>query len=1237
MGDAEKTIKWTEEQTHVIDTRQGNLLVSAAAGSGKTAVLVERIIEMITDDRLDIDELLVVTFTNAAAAQMKEKISRELQKRIDGDGVCDEHLIRQLTLINRADICTIDSFCLRIVKEYFSRLELDSAFDIGDGTEMELLRRDVMDAVLERCYADETLVPGYNLLVGCFARKERDEAVAELVFKTAGVISSCPEPYKWLDSARKAMRLAAGGDKDAESAERVVMSVPMVKAYAHSTRYILEAALDMARDCSSYTNENYKMESFGGKIDEDIYMLTHMLRCVDESGEPDIFAMRRVYDDCGAFAPLGRAGKAADAEKKQLVTGKRKLYTGMVKDAMEVVCSASDAVSQAEFSAPVLTALADLTELYMRELMRAKHERNRYEFHDIEEFAFMILCDGIEDGRAVPSDAGKEVSRRYREILIDEYQDSNFLQEYILASVAGHGEDINNTFMVGDVKQSIYRFRMARPDLFIHKYDMYRQLLPGEAADANGAGNTILLTRNFRSDVNVLRTVNGIFEKLMRKEAGGIEYDDAARLKSDRSGSGEKSEFILMENSMESVDPYGSYSNTCVEAAYLASKIDELVNGDKTVYVTDGDDKRPVRYSDIVILLRSVSSAVADFDRIFEEAGIPLYIESEKGYFDAAEVSNLMSMLSVIDNSYIDYDMAAVLRSPLVGLNEEELALIVGEYRAGYESSGTDYTARLYDKLVVYMETHSGEDSDAMRRLCDFTDMLTYLKENKSYMSISDILRYVLDRTGFYWFAGARSMGRRRQANIDMLIKKADDFERNSKGVFNFIRYVGELRTHDLDFAEADVVGGDENVVRVMTMHKSKGLEFPIVFVSNLGKEFNKRDMRAAVLVHQDYYLSCNSIDANRRVRTDSFFKKIMAAAMESELYAEEMRVLYVALTRAKEKLYMTACVNDLEKYKTARNAYVDGADRMSYAAVMGASGMLDWIYTAFCYADYHEYAELKEVDIRSFIASASNGNIHVRVSRGGSAETVCRNESRNGELAAAVRRAVDFTYGHRASGLRSKLSITEIKKLQAYGDGQDSYDMSSARSYTPGDGMPVPKFMSGERKAAGNEIGTIYHKIMELADFRNPSPESAAAAKDRVFCLGLFDESYKDSINSEKIYRMLSGPLGRRMAAADLRGALYRERQFYMMMKPEDILPSCTDCGDETIVVQGIIDAYFIEDGEIVLMDYKTDTVKDVSELSARYHVQLDKYAAVLEQLSGMRVKEKIIYSFCLDTTVNL
>lgn len=1275
----ENKIVWTVEQERVIDTRKGNILVSAAAGSGKTAVLVERIVNMVTGtdskgnklayyEPCDVDKLLVVTFTNAAAAQMKEKIAKALQAKTDDmqkKGEHDEHLIKQSTLIGHADICTIDSFCLKIVKEYFARVDIDSAFDIADDTEMKLIRKDVMDAVFESCYSDMELVPGFERLVRTFAKKERDTELSDIIFRIERVISSYPEPDEWLSQAKKAWD--AGGD---------IYDSQLVKSFALHVRRLINSSFEGAKKCLEYAISANAPDKVIEKLDKDIELLTHLKNSCDKAYEDksidaDLFEIKRIYeseirikgvskevDDNGdkliyAFDPFYNIfGKTSEEAKNRIKAGRQE-YIDLLSDVIESIPSEDEYIKQIKMMGPVMCTLIDLTKLYISELMKVKMDKNLFEFHDIEQFAYRILCDGVKDGKPVPSRIGREVSERYREILIDEYQDSNFLQEYILGSVAGYGAGIDNTFMVGDVKQSIYRFRMARPDLFIHKYDTYSR------TDDNANGTCILLNRNYRSEINVLKTVNTIFSRIMKRELGDIEYDDRVKLNSryaamegdsfkepDNVSQGYQSEFVVITNDIDKVDPDGMYNDKNVEASYIASRIKEMVEGPSPLYITDEGKKRKLRYSDIAVLLRSVSGASAEYEKAFEDAHIPLYIDSEDGYFAAPEVSTLICMLSVIDNSYIDYDLAAVLRSPLVGLDEEQLAQIVGEYRQRYELEGTDYNKRLYDKIVDYIEVHteavkdddkdSEADGDGAKKIMDkllaFDKLLLYLKKNKNYMSISDIIRYVLDSTGFYWFCGARAMGRRRQANIDMLIKKADDFEKNSKGVFNFIRYIGELRTNDLDFAEAEMIGENDDVVRVMTMHKSKGLEFPVVFAAGLGKSFFKKDLSKGVLIHQDYYLACNLIDPDSHVKKDSFVKKMMKEIMLTELYSEELRVLYVALTRAKEKLIMTSCFESDDK-EHAKWSAVSSISTASYGEIMSADCPATWIYPAVCSCD--TYAQVKEVKCDDFVEGASQGAI--RIKGFVAAKEKESSEYKNDEkLLADIRKGLEFEYRHKMSGLKSKMSITEVKKLQAKGEEFDP-GIRTGKNYEKRKDFPVPSFLCQKESVYGNDIGTIYHKIMELIDFADTSLQGVQKAVSGVFGLGLFDKVYEKHIYPEKIKRMLESPLGRRMAAAEARNELYREKQFYMLMKPDEIIPSLKGFDDENIVVQGIIDGYFIEDGEIVVMDYKTDTIKKESELADRHRVQIDMYAWVLERLTGLKVKEKYLYSFCLDTTVNL
>lgn len=1223
-------MKWTEEQNKVIDSRAGNLLVAAAAGSGKTAVLVERIIEMVLGidshgnkiaDGIDIDELLVVTFTKAAAAQMKEKIADVLSKRAE-EMPYDEHLVKQLALISRAEITTIDSFCLGVVKDHFNVVDIDSSFDIADGPEMELIKSDVMDEVMEECYQEAD--PEFIHLADSFSLKESDRILTEMVEKIYKVSSSFSRPELWLDNARCALLVEN---------EEALTELGWFQSYEKSVRQAVASAVAMAQECLFVCDMPYGPAGYRNSICDDIDMLTFM----SEQNSLD-----KIKESYIGFGNIGRNKKDSFDEKlAAYVKNMRKKYKDLIDKTVSDIRPVDTILKETRLMGRPLVALIDLTKKYRNRLNQVKRDRNVYEFHDIEEFALDIVCDGYdEDGAAIPSGIGRAISRKYKEILIDEYQDSNFLQEDILTCVSGCGENLNNIFMVGDMKQSIYRFRMARPDLFLNKYDTYP-----EQSDGSNC-RKILLSNNFRSSKSILDIVNMIFAPLMSKDMGGIEYDDAAFLKPgqaqiETADEDMKPELYLIGNDTKKTQD--EKSNTEIEAIAIADKIDSIVNGKESFFIKDDkapNGRRRVIYRDIVILLRSVKGSASIYDRVFTERGIPVYLESEQGYFDAIEVNTLLSMLAVIDNVYLDYDMAAVLRSPLVGLDEEQLAHIVGiynEHMKQQKNTNALKNGMLYDKMVHYVNLKTGDVIED--KLNPFLDMLRYLKEEKNYMSISDMIRYILDETGYYWFVSSMGMGKRRQANIDMLIGKADAYEESSfKGLFNFLRYIERLKVNDIDFAEASALSDSEDVVRIMTMHKSKGLEFPVVFVSGLGKQLTNMDARDSVVVHSDYYLASYAIDTRNRVKQNTFARSAIINALKTEMYAEEMRVLYVALTRAKQKLYMTACVNDIDKTLEKCDSVATGLGKLLYGDKLAASCFMEWILMS------RKVSDGADSLVEEY--SLNGTEILLKTSEMAALKTVnsktAENKAFDDGLYEKIQKALNFVYGYGTENYKSKMSITEIKRLQSEGEENPGVPMHKSEDVSGVSihneetvNIPVPSFMQAEREVHGNEIGTVMHKIMELIDFQKPEKKDIDNQVDIMLKKGIFQECFKPHVNTEKIHHMLNSSVGRRMAQADKSGKLYKEQQFYVAMTPDRIWKDETP-SEEIIVVQGIIDAYFIEDGQAVLLDYKTDRVSNMEELVTKYHVQLDKYAETIEQLTGYTVKEKIIYSFCLNDEIS-
>lgn len=1265
---------WTERQQQVIDTRNSSILVSAAAGSGKTAVLVERIMEQVLDKKnpKSIDEFLIVTFTNAAAGQMRDKIAAKLEEALE-ENPENEHLMRQLLLVNRADITTIDSFCLRLVKEHFSLLDMDSTFNIGDPGMMELLKNDVLDKMFDEKYKEhEAREEGmsFSELVDIFCGDKDDSRLKDEILKVYNMASSYPKPDEWLANAKKALAV------ETEDALNELSWLKKLIALIHGKT---EDALLLARMGKELCDEAGGPDKNRIVSEEDESILLKILN--SDSYEAMSEAMKISWPRLKICKGDMYQTELIDAYKKN-----RESYKKLIKEINIFKADAALVIEQFKVMKSYLIPLIKLVEEFSDIYMDLKQSRRLMEFADIEHMAYRLVCAGYdENGRAVPTDVGKEISKRYAEIFIDEYQDSNYLQEDILCSVSGIHRRVYNMFMVGDVKQSIYRFRMARPDLFISKYNRFSD---------SGDEIKIELANNFRSRDVVLNAVNYFFYQFMGADIGGINYDrqsalvpskdftmpldekiaartsrDTEILVADYSFSEEidnvdadeaKARQLEMEqvqqsdNDVVNDDEYGKLSKLALEANMIATRIGELTDKDKGMYVYDEDNDtyRPAEYRDIVILARSVKGFGETVYNELTARGIPVYLDDPKGYFNAVEIQLIMSLLSVVDNSRQDIPLAAVLLSPIGRLDENELAVIC-DYAAG----NTYGLSCLYEKCQCYIIDRQDAIGDKLSRIMG---IINELKADKIHLSISELIWKALDVTGYYIYASAMPMGDRRKANIDMLLEKADKFENGYyKGLFNFLRYIDKLKVNEIDFGEANMLGDDENVVRIISMHKSKGLEYPIVFASGLGRWFNTADSKENLIIHSDHYLASMVVDNKNRFKRKSFIRESFKLLLKNESMAEELRVLYVAMTRAKEKLILTGCETNayklIDKYNVLKNQ-----DRvlLPYGIRQDSKSFMQLILAGM--ARYEELAKglgaegiiTKKVCSYADIVSSITSSL---VNTGVKLEelSVIAKQYGGSERYEEYKRYFEYEYPYQAyTGIRSKMSISDIKRMMAYDGVSYEYDEAFEKDRLLDEGMELSvcneayEWVNSDNigTMSGSERGTLVHKFMELLPFDRlqTTDDYVPFIKEylsQLFDRQIFDERELKAINYKKIDSMLSSGLGQRMISAAVRNELYREQQFSIGIPASQIYADLTEKteaerGDDIVIVQGIIDAFFYEAGEIVLMDYKTDRA-DEKELIGRYHAQLEYYADTLEKLTGCCVKEKIIYSFYLNKEI--
>jgi ATP-dependent helicase/nuclease subunit A len=1198
-------VSWTTEQQQVIDLRNRNILVSAAAGSGKTAVLVERIVKIITDKNhpVDIDHLLIVTFTNAAAAEMRERIGNAIEKALD-EQPGNEHLLRQLTLIHNAQITTIDSFCLYVVRNHFHEIDLEPNFRIGDEGELKLLREDVLGRVLEQNYEEPS--EAFSDFVEGYASGRTDAALNEMILQLYEFSRSYPWPEKWLDSFVGAYRI-----ETREELDRAEWLAPLTENIC----FVLKDCEQLLKQALAITQQDDGPDMYEKAVQSDLEKYEGLSRLTS------FCELSGALSDIKYDRLASSRGFEGNPDKLELVKSLREQAKDVVKKLCKqyFFCSPEMMIEQLERTEPMLEEVVRLTKQFADEFAAAKRRKNLVDFHDVEHFALQILVD--EETEKAKKTA-EEFRDTFEEIMIDEYQDSNEVQETLLRSISREERGENNIFMVGDVKQSIADFT---PEILL--------------ADSN--------------------------DELLED----TEFSDKKTL----------------------------------EAKIVAEEIRHLM---KTQPVTDKatGELRAARYSDIVILLRSLSGWADSLVEVLNGNGIPAHTVSSTGYFSTVEVQTVLSMLRLLDNPRQDIPMAAVLRSPMAGLTDEELAVLrLEDGSVPFHEAVLELAEGLYEedgqKEISDSEADSeadqkqGRNADgkkeddiettAHRKLLKFYKKYRQLRQLVPDTPIHELIEIILRETGYGHYVAAMPAGSRRTANLNMLLEKAAAYEKTSyKGLFHFVRYIDELQKYDVDFGEADMVGENEDVVRIMSIHKSKGLEFPIVIVSGMGKNFNKQDTRSKMVLHPELGIGLDYMDGKKRIKSPTIAKKAIAKQIELENLGEELRVLYVALTRAKEKLILTGTLKDaaekVEFYRQQANLS-KAADRpLSYLTREGASGYLDWILPAvLSYGDKYPVrivgaAELVLDEVENQLEQ--NEDLTERIEEIEAADT---------QLVGQLKQRFSQRYPYQTDILRkNKYSVSELKhramreKFEA--EQEETIPAFLEEPVTP----TIPLFIQRQEKitpdqnVSGQGVqvnrgalrGTAVHRVMECYDFT--SEKSVQEQMDAMEKEEKITADMRTLVKERIVADFVSSETGKRMALAQRMGALYREKPFVMGFTEEELENYGFGAGAQMIenevqtenaqqeivlenvsrenhmheedltLIQGIIDVFWIEDDGITVLDYKTDRVDTAQELIDRYATQLKLYADALERVFATRklkVKEILIYSFRLEKLISI
>ena len=1225
--------KWTKEQSEVISHRKGNLLVSAAAGSGKTAVLVEHVIDRLLDKEypISLSSVVLMTFTEAAASEMKERIKARLKEAFLENR--DPHIEREIAELPNANISTIDAFCKRLIEENYTSLGIEPNFRIGEKNELALLKEDIVEELLEEEYGKKE--ESFLSFVDRYSTGKQDKGIQEIIVKLYYLAVASPFPEKYLralsensSSAWKNYLLESIRKRVEEAIEMLTEAIRICTEEGGPSEYLATVEEDYqsllrVKAVRSSQKED-KEEILERKESKSSGEAAKLLEKAEDAGA----ILRRTIEEIQAIS-FSRI-KNSKAERKEEVKGRRNAVKALVqKWQKNYILIPEEIEKKAETEGKTLLQEAiRLTLLFYARYQKEKLERNILDFSDLEHFALRLLYTE-KDGELRFSTLADELAQEYTEILVDEYQDSNMVQEYLVSALSKKRFSEGNVFQVGDVKQSIYRFRMARPELFLRKY--YDESYP-----------KIFLQKNFRSLKGVIDAVNACFFRIMKKELGGIEYDRDSSLfqgREEKEDTDSQTELLLLEKEEKE-------SDLQLECRMIASRVKEL-------------HKKNIQYKDMVILLRSPKKVAKEMVDIFSEEGIPSFAVSSDGYYSQVEVETVLAMLSVIDNPKQDIPLAAVLHSPMFHFTDEELCSLKLAYGSLTEAlcisaeaiSDGNFCSENQCSGNARSETVSGENlcsekenalqvqsplgKDLCKKWMDFCTKLERYRKLSRNLRVHELLTLLYEETSYYLYASALPMGEKRRANLDQLIEDALQFEKGSfSGLFNFIRYIEKARQKEYDEGEANIYSEKDDLLRIMSIHQSKGLQFKVVFLSSLQKNFNKQDLRESILLDEELGMASPYLDQETRIKYPSLQLSAIKEKMEEENQAEELRLLYVAMTRAEEKLIMTGVVKNLASYMEKHPVNED----IKIEDIRGANSYLDLIMLAFS-RGFTESLENPLVKLHTFTREALSEKKEEEEGEKFSVRDalysyLAESHEKTGEEEEWDK---DFSYRYpheESTHLYPKYAVSLLKKqaieaVKEQGDkegetGGESEGLSEAEKSRK-NGQVHERNTEKREKGIGAKIGDSFHHALALFDYTKGLEQLPA----------ILDEEELPLLNKEQFQTFLSSSLGECFKKAYREKRLFREKHFMRALPYHSLFPERPE--EDEVLLQGIIDAFIVEDDGIILVDYKTDRVKNEEELRERYRKQIMLYSDALEAILGKRVKRRVLYSFYLAKEVEI
>ena len=1189
-------LKLTKEQELAIGKKGCEIVISAAAGSGKTFVLVERVIDYILNKGCSIENLLMVTFTIKAASEMRERIlsrlNTELEKEPD-----NIWLFKQSILISKAKICTIDAFYSSLVKSYFNFAGVSPDFKIGQEAEMKLMKLSVLKDVLERFYTlNDT---GFIALAENFTSGRSDNALVELILQMHKEMQHQPFPDKWLDNIVDMYKTDIQDRLFMQKASTIFINE--LKTHIHAYDRCLKAATDVPElyeKLFPLLNGNYM------KMIELLDLLGNGLWDEARDAMSSITFERFVVSGYTDHPIKLDSAEARDSFKKFI----EKSNNG-------IMCVSSvDYINDIKYMQPMMKALSDVVKEFNAALLEEKKNNNLYSFDDIPHFALRILLHDKDN--LLASDIALQLCDEYAEVLIDEYQDTNLIQDAIFTLITDNRKKL---FVVGDIKQSIYKFRGACPEVF------NGLLARGSMNESEELPQLINLSLNYRSSHGVIDFVNFFFKQTMTEKFGDLEYNENHKLKAYRgiNGTDIKTEVYLLDYNKEQIQEEfdSDAAKYEMEAQFVADRINYMIKSGFEIYDKKQEDKRPVRLSDFAILLRAFGpnrKIIDAFLKVFKKAGLDVDCETSENFYDKYEVEFIISLLKIIDNPYNDIPLIAVMKSPVFNFTPDELAQVRINSRQGY----------FYEALRKISEKGG--------KYNDFLNKLNFLRMKSKDMPLYKFLSQIYSEYNLFAIFGALDEGKSRQENLYRLCNIALEFEnQETKGLYEFICYIDDLTKSESEVSRSNSLTENEKVT-ILTIHKSKGLEFPICFVSCLGKQFNLNDINQKSILHKEYGFACKIKNSELGVEYKTLQREVIASLFKNEQLSEEQRLLYVAMTRAKEKLILTAAYEQIDKkIKNASNALLLG-NTLDIGTLISMPTPGHWLISALL--RHPDAFELRRHIDREIETMSEKFDVRIKVINYFSLEKeqeeivvyprkkehISKTSVQTKEM---IKNVLDYKYKKSIlSTIPQKVSVSELKE-------NFKPDDESKMLIEP-DYSRTPEFLR-EGKSTGLQTGTAVHKVLQYLDFNTKDITQINILIDKLVENEIILKQDTNSVIVEKIRSFLNSEVVNRINSSQKFEKEFRFTAALKITEFTDISPEITK--DEKMIIQGVVDCFFVENNELVLIDYKTDYITDEQQLIDRYAVQLNYYAMALEQIYGMRVKEKIIYSLCLEKEILL